>query len=133
MDLLTGLTPLNWVSSDVGWGDDHISWILWVGAEVLLNLDKVGHVTVRGRIESLLDVRLRLEGLLVATSDLMRAILLPHQTECGWLVLLAHCIIAGGTEEHLIDTWSFLDRIRSNIGWVDDDFFGVLTIGITAC
>ena len=132
-DLLSNLTPLNWVSSDVGRCDDHVSWILWVGAEVLLNLDEVGHVTVRGCIQSLLDVRLRLEGLLVAASDLMRAILLPHQTERGWLVLLAHCIIARGTEEYLIDTWSFLDSIRANIGWVDDDFFGVLTIGITAC
>ena len=84
-------------------------------------------------IVSLLDFALKLEPFFVTGSDLNLPILDPDKIADGRLVQISTAVVSRFSKQHFIDTRSFLDGIRSNIGWVDDDFFGVLTIRITAC
>ena len=76
-NLLANLTLFDWIGANVGWHDDDVVRVLFRSI-VLFNLHKVCHVAVRRRVQSLLNMRLRLERFLVSLRDLVRAVLLPH-------------------------------------------------------
>ena len=77
MDLPSSCPLLDGVGNDVRRLNLNFSRVLLIRAEVLLDLYEIGHVAVRGRVKSFLDVRLGLERLFIALRELIRTILFP--------------------------------------------------------
>ena len=131
-DLFADNTVLNRVSLDVRGHRDDLARVL-LGAEVLLLLQVVSHVLVRGDIKALLNFLGVFEWLLVTILDLGPSILLSCHREVRRDVLISDSDIAWSGEEHLVDSGSFLHRVSLDVAWVNDDLLWVLAFRIHAC
>ena len=118
------MASLDWVSLNVGWIGNDLSWVLFT-SEVLLNVSIVRFMLIGCMIVSLLDFALKLEPFFVTGSDLNISILDPGNRADGWLVQIAAAIVTRFSKQHFIDTRSFLDGVSSNIRRVDLDLLHV--------
>lgn len=128
-DLQSDLTFLDWIRSNIGRLDHNFSRVFFV-AIVFLDLDKVSHVGIRGRVKSLLDLRLRFEWFLVTSRNLYFTIFLPHDILLWGGVLFSNCIVARTLKEHFVDSCAFLDWIGSDVGRVNEDLLWIFSLGI---
>ena len=128
VNLLTNLTFLYGVSSNVRRLYDHISRVLFA-PEVLLDLDKVSLMFICSSVISLLNPALILEAFLISNSNLSFTVFFACQSCNRSFVWVAKAVIARFHEQDLIDGCTLLNRVGTDVGWVDHDFFD-LAIGI---
>ena len=126
--LFTDFTSLRWVDKEVSRLNQDITSVFWV-TEILLNMNKVLHVLIRG-ISRLSNVPRRLEWLFVSNGNLLRTILFSHHSQGRLLEWVANGVVTVLAEEDTIN-FTFLARAGENIGRVRVDLLGV-RLGIQA-
>ena len=130
-DLFANLTLLDRICQDILGRDDDVAWVLLI-LVILLNLDKVGHVLVRG-LHGVLDMRLGLEWLFITVLNLPGTVFfaLEHLT-VALNVRVTDRSEGLLVEEYLVDSRALFDRIGSDVGRVNDDLLGVVGSGVDA-
>ena len=114
------VASLHWVSLNVGWIGNDLSWVLFT-SEVLLNVSIVRFMLIGCMVVSLLDFALKLEPFFVTSGDLNLPIFDPDKIADGRLVQISTAVVSRFSKQHFIDTRSFLDGVCPDIRRVDLD------------
>lgn len=125
-DLLSNSSALHWVGQNIARSYIDAARIFCV-FKVLLDFHKVSLVGI-GSLHGMLHYWLRFEGFFVTRLDLALSILFTAERKCRRFPWIITRDVAWCREEHLVDSWTFLNIFSGDVSWVYFHFSWILSL-----